>query len=195
MVWGAILALPLALAGFALWWPFYRPNLEINAASSSVNISEALPASFSVTNTGVVDAYGVDYWCFASHIHVRDVYQHDYDMFDFDHGPNYLADTLSAGQPIDFACPGGVRVMHGGDPNMFADIEVVFRYRAEYSPRYSFACRRFITGRDTNGELKWFRRPALACAGLWQCLWPRHVATIERRLMPMQDCRNLPIEK
>lgn len=185
ILWGAICALPLATVGMLLWWPFYRPSLEIDAASLSLNTFQPIPASFSVKNMGVLDAYSVWYWCFVSDFRVSGVEIHDYD-----HGPVHLTDTLSSNAPIDFICP-GARIV-SGDPKMLADIEIVLRYRSEYSPLKSFTCERYVTRKDANGGLKWFRQPVRACADLWRCLEPRHLATVEQGY---QRCTDLPLMK
>jgi hypothetical protein len=148
-----------AVIGLILWLPFYVVKVQIDIAPSSNDPLMPVPSSFSVTNSGVLDAYSAKFICYYGHIQAANV-----TMTDSASGPHLLANVLHGGQPIDVACPGIV-----GPIATKSDIQFLISFSPQYTGRWkqSYACARFVIMQNAHGIPQWFRTPPYDCKSFW----------------------------
>jgi hypothetical protein len=178
---GIFVALPLAVIGIVLWFPWYWPTMSVKASSETVDSSAGMPLSFSIENEGVLKAHSARYRCYFAHVQTSEL---EIVVNDSVTNESPVADVLLPHDPIEVTCP-GLGSLVSGLPKppraVAADVAILVSFRPSFDWRRASACGRYILLKNAAGQLAWFRRSSTPCKELAKCTARREVRMLEYR--------------
>jgi hypothetical protein len=169
-LWLGIVGVFLALFSIVLWFPWYWPTIAIRASSDSVEPSAGMPISFSIENTGILDAHASKYRCYFAHLKSAVLVLNDDNTNELP-----VADPLLPHDPIEISCQ---RV---GIPALEADVAILVSFRPSFDWRRSSACARYALRKNAADQLAWFRKTSAPCKDLAACLYRRDADNLKYR--------------
>jgi hypothetical protein len=149
----------LAVVAIFLWFPFYWPTVAVRASSQTVDPTVGMPLSFSIENTGLLNAHSPTYRCYYQHVVGAFV------MMKEDYTDSVsIGDVLLPKDPVDITCP------HVGVPVTEADVAILVSFRPSFDWRRTVACGRYVLHHTSDQKLLWLRKSSGPCAKLAACL-------------------------
>lgn len=160
--WLVWIGLALTIIGAVIGVPSILP--AISFVAGPYDVSSPLSTPFSVTNSGLLTIYAVNFVCKLNSV--------DSTMQQFSTlgltTEHLISNRLEPRDTFDVVCPLH-ELFKGTGPIKSADIEIVVSFQPKFLPLTRLKCARFITDTNPEGRLRWLQRPSAHCE------WPASI--------------------